>query len=251
MRSLTYSLALPLAPLFLVACGGGDLVLPGEPAPPEEPGPPADLQMIGGDEQEAAAGAELPEPVRVRLVDDEGVGVPGVVSWVVGLGGGSVNPVNAETDAEGFAQARWTLGPEPGVNTVSAVVSGLDVITFTASATGDEPGGEPLAPDHLVFEIEPAGAMRGERISPPVIVAVVDRNGAIVPDFKVKIRIELAAGEGKLDGKRDKDTKDGIAVFDDLRIDHEGEGYVLRAFAPEVSFLGSVETAPFTVREKD
>jgi hypothetical protein len=226
------------------ACGGGDLVLPGEA------GPPADLRLVSGDDQSAAAGAELPDPLQVRLVDEQGLGVPGTVSWVVGMGGGSVAPASVEAGADGLAEARWTLGPTPGANTVSAVVSGLPVVTFSASATGNGGGGGgDLPPHHLVFQVEPSDTEEGERITPPVTVAVVDSDGAVVPEFKFKIAVELANGEGKLDGKREVDTKDGVAVFDDLKIDDAGEGFVLRALAPDDAFLGTVESRAFRVEE--
>jgi hypothetical protein len=235
-----------LTAVFLTAagCGGGDLVLPGDA------GPPADLRLVSGDDQSAAAGAELPDPLRVRLVDEQGVGVSGTVSWVVGMGGGSVTPGSVETGADGLAEARWTLGPSPGANTVSAVVSGLPVVTFSASATGNGGGGGgDLPPHHLVFQVEPSDAVQGERITPPVIVAVVDSDGAVVPEFKFKIALELAQGGGKLEGRREADTKDGLAVFDDLKINDPGEGFVLRALAPDDAYLGTVESRAFRVEE--
>jgi hypothetical protein len=78
----------------------------------------------------------------VRLVDEQGNTVHNAaISWVVGDGGGSVSPVTVETDTAGLASMQLTLGPSPGVNTVNAVVSGVDIVTFTASATGGGGGG--------------------------------------------------------------------------------------------------------------
>jgi hypothetical protein len=129
-------LILPGALLAAVACGAGDLTLPGKAAPP------ADLLPVSGDSQSARPGDVVPVPLVVRLVDDRGNAVPGgAVSWIVGDGGGSVSPVTAETDSAGLASTRLTLGPSPGANTANAVVSGVDVVTFTASATGDGGGG--------------------------------------------------------------------------------------------------------------
>jgi hypothetical protein len=122
--------------LAVLACRGGDLTLPGEA------GPPADLLLVSGNSQSARAGDEVPVPLVVRLVDEQGSAVHNAaISWVVGDGGGSVSPVTVETDTAGLASTRLTLGPSRGVNTVNAVVSGVDIVTFTASATRGEGGG--------------------------------------------------------------------------------------------------------------
>jgi hypothetical protein len=263
----TRRLGLPVAWLILLACAGGDLTLPGDI------GQPTDLVLVSGDEQSADPGDELPSPLVVRLVDGQGNGVPaGVVTWVVGTGGGSVSEGTVTTDAEGFASVRLTLGPTPGSNTVSAVVSGLGVVTFAASAMGGNGGGGGgggdgggggggggedddddddgvLLPHHLVFLVQPSDAVEGERIAPAIVVAVVDQNDNVVPDFKIKIELVTAGESVKLGGKRERDTEDGIATFDDLKVEDESDGVVLRALAPEEPFLGVVESRAFRVED--
>ena len=78
---------------------------------------------------------------------------------------------------------------------------------------------------------------------------MVDSNGDLVQESGIKIAIELASGSGKLEGKREKDTKNGIAVFDDLKVTEPGDGKVLRALAPGEAHLGSVESRPFRIEE--
>jgi hypothetical protein len=127
---------LPGSLLAVLACGGGDLVLPGEA------GPPADLLLVSGNSQSARIGDQVPIPLVVRLVDEQGNAVrDAAVSWVIGEGGGGVSPAIVQTDTAGLASARLTLGPTRGVNTVNAVVSGVDIVTFTARATGGGGGG--------------------------------------------------------------------------------------------------------------
>ena len=211
------------------------------------PGSAASLVLVSGNHQSAEPGATLPDPVVVRLVDEDGNGMPNrAVTWVIGTGGGSVTPTTGETDAAGLASAQWMLGPSAGSNTLNAVVSGVDVLTFTATATG---GGD-LGADHLVFQVQPSNARVNQRITPPVVVEVVDRNGDLVRSPKIKIRLELASGSGNLEGKREKDTKDGIATFDDIKVTEPGDGKVLRALAPDDAQLGTVESRPFRV-DKD
>jgi len=84
----------------------------------------------------------VPVPLVVRLVDAQGNPVrASAVTWVIGDGGGSVSPATVQTDTAGLGSTQLTLGPSPGVNTVNAVVSGVDIVTFTASATGGGGGG--------------------------------------------------------------------------------------------------------------
>jgi hypothetical protein len=98
--------------------------------------------LISGSGQTAPPGSELPDPLVVRLVDEAGNGISGqAVTWVVATGGGSVNPTTSTTDAEGFASARWTLGPSNGANSLNAVVSGVGVVGFTATGTHGGGGG--------------------------------------------------------------------------------------------------------------
>jgi hypothetical protein len=106
------------------------------------PGTAASLVLISGDDQTGEPGDELPQPLVVRLVDEAGNGIPDrAVTWLVTTGGGSVTPGTGNTDPDGLASARWTLGPERGPNTVNAVVSGVGVVAFTANGSGGGGGG--------------------------------------------------------------------------------------------------------------
>jgi hypothetical protein len=220
-------------------------------------GSAASLVLVSGDGQSAEAGTELPDQLVVRLVDEQGNGMRNqAVSWVIGVGGGSVSPTIAETNGEGLSSVRWTLGPNQGLNTVNAVVSGLSVVTFTASAINGGGGGGgggggdgDLPADHLVFQVQPSDAREKERITPAVVVGVVDRNGDLVQESGIKIKLELASGSGKLEGKVEKDTKNGTAVFDDLKVTEPGDEKVLRALAPDDTDLGTVESRAFQIED--
>jgi PKD repeat protein len=100
------------------------------------PGNAARVILVDGDGQQAAPGATLPKALVVQVLDaDNNPIVDRAVSWVVGTGEGSVRPGTSNTDSQGRATTQWTLGSEPGRNTVSAVVSGLNVVVFNATAT--------------------------------------------------------------------------------------------------------------------
>jgi hypothetical protein len=286
------------------------------------------------------------------LVDEAGDGVPGqAVAWVVAIGDGAAAPASSDTDADGFASTTWTLGPEIGLQTLNAVVSGVGVVSFTATAVRDGGGGpdserstvtaspasieagsglstitvrvrdgsggavsgatvtltatgsgnvliQPSAPtgadgvatgtlrsavpeskvvsavvngavsivetatvtvtaipgpDHLEFLVQPSDTEEDELISPAVEVAIVDQQGTVMPLSGVEIEIELIRDQDQtskeLEGDRTRDTEDGIAVFPDLEVDREDDGYRLRASAPGLPELGSVESSPFNVED--
>jgi len=200
------------------------------------PGTAATLVLVSGDGQTGAPGAELANPLVVRLVDGQGNGIPGrAVAWVVSTGNGSSVPPSNETDGDGFASSRWTLGDGSGIQTLDAVVSGVGFVIFSATASA--------APGELAFAVQPTDVQRRKRFEPPVQVSFAEDG--------VKIRIELLDSQGNptegLRGHDTRDTKNGIALFDDLNIDREGTGYLLRASAPDRTEVAGVLSVPFDV----
>lgn len=68
-------------------------------------------------------GAALSDSVRVRVLNVDSVPVPNaLVRFAATTGGGSASPVIDTTDATGTAKSRWTLGPNTGLNVLTAVV---------------------------------------------------------------------------------------------------------------------------------
>ena len=75
------------------------------------PGAAAEMVVHEGDQQPARALKTLPAPIKVRLTDRFGNGVPGqTVQFAPLAGGGSVAPAVVITDGAGIAAASWTLG---------------------------------------------------------------------------------------------------------------------------------------------
>jgi beta propeller repeat protein len=100
------------------------------------------LEIISGDGQTGPCFTELPDPVVVRAVREQGnAPLPGqVVSFRVTEGGGWVYAGTATSNSRGLAAEYWTLG-HPGAQRLEArVVSGdglKQVLgTFTATAEG-------------------------------------------------------------------------------------------------------------------
>jgi hypothetical protein len=181
------------------------------------------LVRVSGTDQSAGAGAELSDPLVVRLVDRDGNGVSGrAVSWVVATGGGSVSSDNSTTDDNGRASTRWTLGPNPGSNSLNAVVSGVGAVGF--SATGTSGGGGGGGPSRLEFRVQPSDTREGKRISPAVEVAVLDDAGNRYTGRDIEIKLEMTGdNDGKLGGHRTERTHSGVATFSDLKVDHRGD----------------------------
>ena len=135
MTIMTIRHALGLLPVFaFAACSddsGGDL----------QPPVPSNVVTAAGDGQSAAAGAALPQPLRVLVTDGAGNEAPGVaVRWSVTLGGGTV-PASSTTGQDGVASAQFILGPAAGEHRAQAEVAGLagSPVAFSATATAAAP----------------------------------------------------------------------------------------------------------------
>jgi uncharacterized protein (TIGR03437 family) len=79
------------------------------------------LRVESGDRQEAQPGQLIPEPVVVRVSDENLLGYPGLRLRAVVAFGGSVSPAEAVTDAGGRASFRWTAAPVAGFGNVLRV----------------------------------------------------------------------------------------------------------------------------------
>jgi PKD repeat protein len=172
------------------------------------------LAIVSGDNQTGRVGSQLAADLVVRLIDGQGNGVPNTaVAWVVATGGGSVTPANSNTDADGRASARWTLGGTPGPNRVDAVVSGVGVESFDAIATA----GTPAA---LTIVTQPSSSARnGVPLERQPVVQLRDADGNAVARAGVQVSAAIGAGAGDLTGTRQRLTdENGRAKFTDLAI---------------------------------
>ena len=90
------------------------------------PGPLAvAIQAVAGGGQRAFTGSALREPVVFRALDAEGRPVAGTtMSFLTTAGSGRVEPEMAATDQDGDVAVTWTIGSEPGIQTL-AIAAGL------------------------------------------------------------------------------------------------------------------------------
>lgn len=152
----------------LAACGSDGPVDP--PAPD-----PASIVITNGDDQEGAANTAVAVAPQVRVLDDAGSPVRDVtVTFAVQSGGGTVTGATPKTSNTGYASVgSWTLGAAGGVNTLTATVTGLEPVMF--SATGIAPT---AAPANVVAYV--GGGQTGQVSAPvavPPTVRVTDAGG--------------------------------------------------------------------------
>lgn len=102
---------------------------------PPDPRPAAQIIRQSGDDQFAAAGDQLPEPLVVRVRDSLGDPIAGApITFTVIAGGGSMENGSAVTGWKGVASSgAWTLGPTAGIQQVRAE-SGTVQVVFSARA---------------------------------------------------------------------------------------------------------------------
>lgn len=182
------------------------------------------VTAVGGNGQSGPVNTELPQPLVVEVRDAQHNAVPGVaVTWVIGIGGGSITPGTSTTDADGRASAAWTLGAAPGTNTVTAVVSGIGVAEFTAAAIGG-------APPRLGIATQPgASATSGVPFDPQPVVQLLDGEGNPVHQAGVGVQVAIASGAGTLQGSMTQPTDgDGRAAFAGLAITGSSGARTLR-----------------------
>ena len=193
------------------------------------------VSIVSGDDQTGPVSTELPIPLVVEVRDGDGNPVPTVaVSWVIGSGGGSVTPATSPTDAVGQATAAWTMGGTPGPNTVSAVVSGIGVAEFSATATAG-------APARLSVLIQPsASAVSGAVLGQQPVIQLLDASGNPATQSGVEVQVAIASGSGLLAGATSKLTDgNGRATFTNLAITGVPGTYTLRFSAASFAAVTS------------
>ncbi|MGH7630511.1 MAG: Ig-like domain-containing protein [Gemmatimonadales bacterium] len=162
------------------------------------------LIIVSGNGQSAPAGSTLPAALVVRLLDGSGNPISGgAVSWVVGQGGGRVDPATSTTAADGTTSASWTLGPAVGANTLSAVVSGVGTVEFTATGTAA------AAARLLLNGGNDQSAPAQSPLAAPLSVKAVDANGNGVGG--VAVAWAVTAGGGSLSAPSSTTRADGTA----------------------------------------
>ncbi len=205
-------LALMLATLAS-ACGGGDLTLPNQ-------GEPAAVEILRGNLQNGTVGEALVDSLVIEVSDRLGNPVEGVgVTWSA-QGGGSVDPAETVTGADGRTGTRRVLGSEPSTYVTFATIEGLEEpVTFTSTGL----------PVRLVITSElPAIAVSGEPLSPQPTIRLENLDGTPVAREGVTVTAAIFSGGGSLSGTPSATSDaNGEVAFTDLAISGEPGARVL------------------------
>ena len=144
--------------------------------------PASAIALVAGTNQRTLAGRQLPQSIVVRATNRRGGPASGKrVTFKVGEGEGSVEPASAVTDADGRARASWTLGNDPGRQTLFASVENVDsALPVVAEA-------DPVASNtRVVALVEHLNARAGEQLPDSVAIRVTDSTGRVLPDVPVR-----------------------------------------------------------------
>lgn len=149
------------------------------------------LQYVKGSAQTGAAGGLLADTLVVRALDRDGEAVEGVpVEFAVVSGGGSAVAAAPATDAQGYARARWTLGPQAGENVLEARAAGLAGAPVRFTATG----GAGVATRLEKVSGDGQSATAGRQLANPFTVKVTDAAGNPVSGVAVSWLVTAGGG---------------------------------------------------------
>ena len=156
-----------------------------------EPPRATTLEKVSGDNQSATINSQLPNPLVVRVLDQNGAALPGVsVNFSVSPSG-TLTPEADTTDSNGLAETRLTLGSTLGEYSVTTSVSGItEPVTFTATAT--EP---PRATTLEKVSGDNQSATINSQLPNPLVVRVLDQNGAVLPGVSVNFSVDNQSAE--------------------------------------------------------
>lgn len=169
---------------------------PNKPVTPPPPKPvPTTFTKISGDGQSAETNQHLSDILVVRVLDQNGNGMAGVsVTFSVDPTDGTLGATTVTTAANGRASTSLRLGDTAGTYTVTASVTGLTDITFTATATDPPP---PPRPTTLhVISGHGQTAQEGEILPRALVVQVDDQNGN--PLSGIEVTFSVTPNDGVL-----------------------------------------------------
>src|SRR5256886_17408005 len=113
-----------------------------------------------------------------------------------------------------------------------AVSCHIDMLFNSGGGTGPP---SQAAPARVAFSSSRGNARGGQPISPPVQVTVQDSTGRVtLRDTLVTLSLAANPSGDSLRGKKQVRSINGVATFDNVRLDKAASGYRLTAAAPDL-----------------
>ena len=169
------------------------------------PGPAHSVSKSGGDAQTGLLGAALTDSLAVRVVDSFGNPVPNIqVTWAASVNNGAVSPATSQTNVQGIAKTRWTLGSRLDTpHSVTATAGSLSPVTFSVTPT--------LPPDATLVKLSGDGASTtvGVAMAESLAVRVQLADGRVVPG--VQVSWTVTSGNGLISPQASITQSDGTA----------------------------------------
>ena len=150
---------------------------------------PKTLKIVSEGDQVGIPGEVLEKPLVAEVRDQTDKPLPGVeVMFSVSTGGGMLSATDVTTDSNGRAESILTLGPNPGTNTVTVSVTGIqEQQTFTAEGIRI-----PLA--FWIISGDKQQGLLGEALANPFVVEVRDQSGDPLPGVQVTFSVSSGGG---------------------------------------------------------
>jgi hypothetical protein len=178
------------------------------------PGAPSQLTRVSGDGQAGPVGQALPNPVVVRLVDENNNAIA-YKDISFGVDSGSVSNTPVSTDLQGFAATTWTLGTASGAQSLTA---SYEVDTGTTIDAQFSATAQPGAATQLKIQTQPDGTTSGQHLTSQPVIQVLDDDDNLVTDAtgQVIATLNTGASRGRLSGSTSIAISAGRATFTDL-----------------------------------
>lgn len=133
---------------------------------------PAEIQVVSGDSQSGTVELPLGAPLTVRVVNNDGHPVSGVlVKFAAAPGSGYVLPAEVRTGSNGRAIGTWTMPSFSGAAFAHVIVSDLEGVVFSATALA----GAPASMSLVVGDSQ--SALTGVGLDSAIVVLVRDDIG--------------------------------------------------------------------------
>jgi adhesin/invasin len=172
---------------------------------------PAALSPVGELALAGVVGEVLPAPLTVKVADNSGNPVAGVVvTFAVADGGGSLSRTADTTTLAGVASTSWRLGDRTTAQRVTATVTGITPINFVATARA-------AAPATISIDAGDAqAALSNASLATAPSVVVRDRFTNPVPGITVTFTV--AVGGGAVTNAANTTNASGVATAGGWRL---------------------------------